>query len=280
MDKYVLPVFKDRPLDQISRVDLQRFFNRLPGVPLAESSIAKIKIVLSGVLNLAVRDGIIPSNPCEFVRIAAVPEPEKRALTFEEVATLIDSAPKNLKPFVILTAFGLRIGEACGATRHGTKDRVLRVRQQVLQPKGGAQLSPKLKTPQSKRDLPLPSRVWDEILGCGQVSGVFLCSDAKGGYMLPSNAYDDFKDLVTAVGLEPLSPHEMRHTFISLLELELECPGPIVDELAGRKRSDYRHASQEQKTRWLDTFWKQIEAARVARKTSGEGLGLDQASTG
>src|SRR4051812_14072787 len=57
MDKYVLKTFKNTLLTDINRADLQKFFNALPLVPLAASSIAKIRIVLSCVLNLAVRDG-------------------------------------------------------------------------------------------------------------------------------------------------------------------------------------------------------------------------------
>jgi integrase len=141
MDIHVLPEFGEKFLGEIKRPELQRFFNRLLR-KMKTSSVDKVKIVLSGVFNLAVADEVIATNPCRYVKLPTPEAPEKIALTYEQLARLYHHAKPELRVILQLCACagGLRIGEACGTSRMQlTSDDVLHVRQQVLQlPRGRA----------------------------------------------------------------------------------------------------------------------------------------------
>jgi len=258
MDKYILPAFGHRDLNSLTRAEFQAFFNHLP---LGVSSKKRVRIVFSGVLNLAEVDEVIQRNRLSGVRLPTAPKPNKTALDFEELQALIDASDDLVKPFVLLCALGLRAGEALGVTRAHVGDSI-QVRQQVLQPKGGCVVTKTLKTPQSRRDLPIPPELRDLILNCNQVSGIFVCSDSKGGYLTPNNAARELERARIKAGIRRITPHELRHTFQSLLENELHCPRPIVNALMGKTDtgvgSEYNHVMPRQMAQWIDTYWSRL----------------------
>jgi integrase len=220
------------------------------------------------VMNLAESDEIITKNPISRVRLPRAEKPDKTALTFEELSALIAASHDAIRPFVLLGALGLRAGEALGVTFAHVGDD-LRVRQQVLQPKGGCKLVETLKTPQSRRDIPIPASFREALLGCNQVSGIYVCSDSKGGYLTPNNASRELEIAVTKAGIRRITPHELRHTFISLMENELEAPAAIVACLAGRvyagPNAGYSHSHRRQLAKWINAFWDKCQPGAVVQ---------------
>lgn len=259
MDGYILPEFGHREIDGITRQEFQRFFNSLLS-KMKVASIKRMKIVLSGVYNLAEDDEVVSKNPVRRVRLPISEEPDKTALTFEQLRTLLDSAHDLAKPVIILGGCcGLRLGEICGQTRNFDGN-LMKVRQQILQPKGGCVISRTLKTPQSKRDIPLPEGL-KAILGG---DSLYLAPNTQGGYLTPNNATRELKIACEKVGLK-ITPHELRHTFISLMENELEAPPAIVACLAGRKyqgeNAGYSHTHRKQLEKWMARFWERTSTS-------------------
>ncbi len=260
MDGYVLPAFGERDIRTIKRVDLQMFFNDV-GKGLKTSSVAKMKIVLSGVFRLAMADELLLLNPCTFVRLPRADRVLKTALSMEELKLLLDSSHSPVKPFVILAGCcGLRLGEAVGVMRGAiNRDGVLRVDQQVQQLKGGCTISTKLKTDHSYRDIPLPFSLRKSLLECGQVSDIWICSNSLGGYITPKNVSRELRTACQNAGIGIVTPHELRHTFISLMDNEVEAPRTVVMSLAGHApqttTDGYSHEKAEQKLRWMERFW-------------------------
>lgn len=266
MDKYILPEMGHRDIRELKRAELQVFFNKISR-DLKASSLEKVKIVMSGVMRLAVADEVITVNPVTFVRIARKDPVEKTALSFQELNALLNASRPLIKPFVILAGcLGLRLGEAVGVTRGAiSRNRVLSVRQQVQQLKGGCTISNKLKTDQSRRDIPLPEAIYDALMGCQQVSDIWVCSDSVGGFVKPKNITRELKAACLAAGVPIVSPHELRHTFISLMDNEVEAPRTVVMALAGHVAQSttdgYSHVKNEQKLRWVEKFWDQVSTA-------------------
>lgn len=259
MDKHILPTLGDRDITEITRAELQSLFNKL-GRTMKASSLHRVKIVVSGIFNLAEADDVIAKNPARGVRLPTPLDPGKTALSPEELWQLISASSDRIRPFLILTGLcGLRAGEALAVTRSQIRDGVLSVTQQVLQPKGGCTITPVLKTPQSRRQIPLPKEMEAMLLGCNQVSAVFVCSDMKGGYMTPNNAARELEELIALAKVPRVTPHELRHTFISILENTLECPTGIVAALAGKVGTSvtaaYNHAAGSQKVKWMNRLW-------------------------
>ncbi|MBS1714612.1 MAG: site-specific integrase [Armatimonadetes bacterium] len=266
MDKHVLPEFGHRDIRDLKRPELQQHFNRLSR-DMKASSLEKVKIVFSGVMRLAMADEIIASNPLAFVRLPAKDPVEKTVLSLYELKCLVDASGRLVKPFVILAGCaGLRLGEAVGVTRAAvSREGVLAVRQQVLQLKGRCEVTNKLKTDHSRRDIPLPSAMREALLDCSQVSDIWVCSDTKGGYVKPKNITRELKAACKAAGVPEVSPHELRHTFISTMDAELEAPRSVVMALAGHAKQTitdgYSHVKTEQKLRWMERFWTQMSTA-------------------
>lgn len=266
MDKYVLPELGHRDIRELKRPELQLFFNGT-SKSMKASSAGKVKIVLSGILRLAMADEVIASNPLAFVRLPPKDTVEKTALTFDELKALIAASGPLVRPFVILAGgAGLRLGEALGVTRAAiSKDGVLSVRQQVLQLKGRCDVSQSLKTSNSRREIPIPEGMLAALLVADQVSGIWVCSDSKGGYVRPKNITRELTAACSTAGVPRVSPHELRHTFISLMDNEVEAPRTVVMALAGhsaRSTTDgYSHVKVEQKRRWMERFWDQVSTA-------------------
>lgn len=272
MDKYVLPDFGERDIRVIKRPELLIFFNKV-GRSLKASTVARMKIVLSGVFRLAMADEVIVTNPVQFVRL---PEPDrvvKTALTFEELNRLITTAQPLAKPFVILAGgCGLRLGEAVGVTRKAiSKAGVLTVSQQVQQMKRGCVISPKLKTEHSYRDVPLPEPLREMLHSCEQVSDIWICSDSKGGYVKPKNITRELRIACERAEVPVVSPHELRHTFISLMDNEVEAPRTVVMALAGHAPQSttdgYSHVKMEQKLRWMERYWERLTSVETTSKS-------------
>ncbi|MBS1722963.1 MAG: site-specific integrase [Armatimonadetes bacterium] len=266
MDKYVLPEFGHRDIRELKRPELQLFFNRL-NRSMKASSVAKLKIVFSGVLRLAMADELIPSNPLAFVRLPTPDRVVKTALSFYELQSLLGASGPLIKPFVILAGCaGLRLGEAVGVTRAAiSRDGVLSVRQQVQQMKARCEVSPRLKTSNSYREIPIPKPMLEALLECGQVSDIWVCSDSKGGYIRPKNITRELRLACERAEVPVVSPHELRHTFISLMDNEVEAPRTVVMALAGHAAQSttdgYSHVKNEQKLRHMGRFWTQMSTA-------------------
>lgn len=285
MDGYILPKFGHRRMDELTRAEFQTFFN---GLPMKTSSKRRVKIVASCVFNLAEADEAITRNPVRLVRLPQDDKVDKTALTFEQLGLLVNNAKGLEIPVAILCACGLRIGEACAPSRADFQGNLFRLRYQILQNKGGCVRTSKLKTPQSERDIPIPKEVLLRLLDCGQVSGIYVASDRKGGYLTPNNAARLLAGLQERVGLGEyedrrgkrvfiplITPHEWRHTFISLLENELEAPDAIVASLAGRKHegknAGYSHTHRTQLEKWMIRFWDRVSTSGVAQTVAQEG---------
>lgn len=60
-------------------------------------------------------------------------------------------------------------------------------------------------------------------------------------------------------GIGRVTPHELRHTFISLMENEIEAPRTVVEELSGKSKGKgvgaYSKAAMSRKLAWMEKFW-------------------------
>lgn len=265
MDKYILPWFAGEDIRTITRASLQNHFNRNLG-NLSPSSRNKVKIVLSGILNLAEQDEIIPRNPASTIRLPAPTEPVKQALSPLELRQLIDSSRGQVRSFILLSGLcGLRIGEACAVTTADIHEGILHVENQVLQPPGGPHVTSTLKTPQSKRRIALPAALEAELVS-GREAFVIQQSRTRTTrlFCTPSNVARELKRHQAEKGLKDVSPHELRHTFISILENDLGCPQNLVLELAGKARvNSYSHGREELHREWMSKLWETVMNATV-----------------
>lgn len=116
----ILPYFKDKPINQITPVDIRAWQNILLNSGYKETYLRGLHEQLSIILNFAVKYYHLPQNPCR----AAGPIGEKKAhrvdfWTQQEFDKFIEQvqAPRCSVAFKVLYYTGLRIGELLALTR-------------------------------------------------------------------------------------------------------------------------------------------------------------------
>ena len=119
---YIRPVFGKVKISKIKYSDVKSFyFSIIKDKNLSFSSVCGINIVLNAIFKLAVRDGIIRTNPCENIlpefRGVAKKAEKVYALTVEEQNKFIDYVSNSdvyrhyLPIFAVMLGTGCRIGE-------------------------------------------------------------------------------------------------------------------------------------------------------------------------
>lgn len=80
-----------------------------------------------------------------------------------------------------------------------------------------------------------------------------------GGYLTPNNATRELYAACEKAKIGKVTPHELRHTFISLMENELECPRPIIQEIVGHAKKGvtggYSKSNMAQKLKWMSRYF-------------------------
>jgi integrase len=110
--KWIKPRWGSRYLDEVKAVDVEAWLRRLP---IARSSRAKIRSILSILFNHACRYELFDRNPMRFVRQGAKRRSAPNVLTAAEIKALVDHLPLRERTLVLLAAAtGLRQSELFG----------------------------------------------------------------------------------------------------------------------------------------------------------------------
>lgn len=185
--------------------------------PLGESSLRKVMIVLHGVMETAVEERIIPSNPVRMKDAPSQRATQRRYLSVAELDRLRDAMPSAAARLVVdtLSRTGVRPGEAFGF-QVGDLDPMrgrLRVSRDV-DAQGGADDT---KTGRH-RDVPAGGDLLLDLEnaaeGRGREEWLLQMPDGRGW------TRDRWRPIwdaaTTAVGLDGLDTYELRHTAASL----------------------------------------------------------------
>lgn len=194
--------FQQRPLDKITAIEWQKFFNEL-----AEQYPRKctaVYTIINDAYKKALRNKIIKENPLEIVEVKSVKRRPSRALTHDEEQRFVAACREDPHGALYLCCLyqGLRIGEAAALDAEDVdfEARTLTISKSV--DRDGTIGAPKTET--SKRIMPLFART-AEILP-RQDSGK-LFNFSKGTYQNFMNK------LCKKLQLNGISVHSLRHTF-------------------------------------------------------------------
>ena len=113
---HIIPKLGDIRIADLTRGHLTAYFDSLAGMSV--NTMKKHRVIIRGVLEEAVWDGIIPTNVADRVKLPK-PQPfEGKALTEEEVGELLrkaETVPEPMRAAVTLAViYGLRRSEICG----------------------------------------------------------------------------------------------------------------------------------------------------------------------
>jgi integrase len=269
LDAHIYPTFGDTAVTAITPAAVRGWH-----ADLARSKGSKVKDrptarahaygLLRTILNTAVADDLIPSNPCR-VRGGGQAKRVKRIrpATLAELTALVDAMPERYRVMVLLASWcGLRFGELAELRRHDVDltNGVIHVRRGMVRAKAddpsGAKLVLLVKGPKSdagRRDVTIPPHllpaVADHVKRHAQVGAQGLLFPAgHGGHLVPSTLYRVFYPARDAAGRPDLRFHDLRHTGATLAA----ATGATLAELMARLGHStpgaamrYQHASAD-----------------------------------
>jgi len=101
-------------LTSLTAADVQRFLDARVAEGRAPMTVSLEVRIIRGALNVARRQGLIPTNPAEAVELPDAKGMERNPFTATEVAMLVDTAQKEWRTLIMLAYFtGARLGDCC-----------------------------------------------------------------------------------------------------------------------------------------------------------------------
>jgi len=225
--RHVVPFFGARPVDRISRWDVEAFATALEREGLAPNSRINTLNLLGSTFDLAVRRGWAVTNPVRGVQRprGGSADPDIRYLTMEEVDAVLRAVPDDelgrVERVLYLAAVmtGMRRGELLGL-RWGDIDweaRRIRVRRNYVRGEFGPP-----KSRRSSRSVPLTDRLAGELQR--HYDRAPLQADEDLVFAHPQSRKDEtpldgsrvlkrFKAALRRAGVREVRFHDLRHTF-------------------------------------------------------------------
>ncbi|MCX5092637.1 site-specific integrase [Streptomyces sp. NBC_00365] len=226
--RYVYPVWEKRAIGTIKPGDVQSWVASLGATHhLAASTSRTVFNTVNAVFRAAVRDRVIPDNPCTGAKLPSVPHKRVVPLAVNQVRQLAEEIPGRYRGLVLLGAStGLRPGELFGLQlRHvDLLHATVAVEQQIQQTaKHGVYVGPP-KTARSHRTVPLPKMAVAALkvhLRDFPVDGSegWLFTAPQGGPVVYTHFMDGaWRPACAKAGIpKGVGPHALRHHYASLL---------------------------------------------------------------
>src|SRR6266513_882309 len=220
LHRHLLPVFGDRPLCDIRRVDIQRFVTeKMTRQNFSWQTAVHLRNLMSGTLERAVEWGYLEANPGRRIKVPPMQRRRKTVvLSLEQLAALLQSLEEPVRMLAITVAMtGLRIGEVL-ALRWKNVDlekSLIHVREAVYE---GNLSSPKSKS--SIRDIPIGPSLKQSLSERRTTAAAeaFVFASRNGTPMDSHNLLGRvLKPACKRVGLPSISWHSFRHIHATLL---------------------------------------------------------------
>ena len=230
VDRYLLPRWRDTPLDEIRYHELEDFYLALRkgggkgGRPLAAGTVGKAASLMHAILEDEVRAKRLRANPAADVPVPRDEEgPVMQFLNPEQISELADAIAPRWRALVLTGCYtGLRIGEAF-ALRAGAVDlerRRIHVVESATEVEGKIHVAPTTKTKAGRRTVPFPAALVDELTAqlarCDHPDDLVFPNTIGTWQGLSSFRSRVWRPATRAAGVGRLRIHDMRHTAVSL----------------------------------------------------------------
>ena len=280
IEHHIIPVIGAIKLKQLSSIHIQRMYNdlkengRMPrgakqnDKPLSNTFVRRVHAVLQAALKQAVKERLIPYNPCENCRIPPKDKKEMTILPPEKIGRYLQEAEKYgvLPMFYLELSSGLRRGELLALLWKdlNVKGRTLSVTKSVCRIDHRLVVS-QPKTKNSLRLLTLPESTVQILVEEHEKhpDNPYMFPSPKTGEMLDPASFRAMHDrILEAIGAEHVRFHDMRHTFATLA-LKNGVDVRTLSEMlghysAGFTLSTYVHSTPSMRVQAADTIGQMI----------------------
>ena len=226
-EKYILPYFKDRILEEVVYEDVRSFVSELrnvkTGKALSPNTMHGIVNILVKFFEYCVTNEIVITNPCNLVvlpkrkskrKITVFTEEERR-----EIIRALEEEARS-KSFLILVALhtGMRIGELCSLKWQcvDMKSRQIRVKttnRRIMKNSKTEVLTTSPKTEDSIREIPITPCVMDYLLQLSKLNSEYVFPKSNGNRYDVRGIQKYFGLLTRRHGIQEKNFHTLRHTF-------------------------------------------------------------------
>jgi len=251
MKRYVRPTIGKKQLSKIKPLDIQAVYSEMLGKGLSPRTVRYAHAILSSALKQAVKLQILAINPASMADLPQNHRKEMKALSPEEAQRFL-SAAKEDKWYVIFSlaiTTGMRPEEYLGLQWKDVdfnKATATVQRALVWKRKGGGWSLQEPKTSQSRRTIPLPTSVLNELkihrkgqleerlsLGQAYQNSDFVFATEIGTPILTSNlTRRHYKPILKKAELsEKIRLYDLRHSCATLLLSSGISPKVIAERL-------------------------------------------------
>jgi len=235
LDNHVLPRWGKVKIGRITRADVDKWIAELSedgasvrkkGGSLAPGTVEKVYQVFRKIIAAAYDDGRIGRLPCP--EHPPIPRKKRKAVRFldeGQVSTLADKFHRRYEAMVYVGAYGgFRIGELCALRVDDVDwDRgTIRVDEGLTDVNGFVEFEDP-KTERAFRTVPMADLALEHLeshidaLVDADDQRALLFTSPEGGILRPTNwRARFFNPAAKAAKLQPLTPHDLRHTAASL----------------------------------------------------------------
>ena len=243
VNNYILPSIGRRTVGSITRSDVQRVIAACP----TDKTARKVRATLHTLLQYAVYDGLIESNPAagQFRYRQSLSRRKEYGIIltrFSEHREFLENVKDSnvWGMYVLGLCFGLRKGEILGLEWSDVdlEKRVIRIKQTVTSAAGSVEIHPP-KTPRGNRTIPMTDFAHDAlkvIEGTKMEGSRYVVTNKAGSMMKPSLASSRIKDYFEKhPELPRVTLFTCRHSFITACFRENINPATI-QAWAGHER--------------------------------------------
>lgn len=236
LNSHILPVFSEKELKDITKYDLQSFFNSKSN--LAKDTVNHMKICLNFILESAIDDNIIRENPMRKVNITHKSEKhDVKAMSLDEQKAFIKALEGTRYRLMFLTLLytGLRIGECSALLWSDYDGETIKVSKSygktyIYGEKRKAEYVVSNTKTKNIRHVPVPPFLQDELNAVKSDGLMFTTLD--GGYVKQPFLFTTCARICKKANIANFSPHDLRHTYATRL-LELNKSPKVVQTLLG-----------------------------------------------
>ncbi|MGH9574553.1 MAG: tyrosine-type recombinase/integrase, partial [Candidatus Acidiferrales bacterium] len=285
----LVPFFGELPLDKINPFEVERYKQKRLKDGVKKSSINREIGLLKSMLKTAVEWELTDKNAAKDAKLFKLDDPlPDRVLSHEEETKLLAACDESelryraphLKSIILIALYtGLRRGE------------ILRLKWADIDFNDNVLIVRKSKTTSGKgRRVGLNSLLRQRLrLSVGQAHGEWVFPSPRR-FQKPEeperhigDVKNAFRRAVRLSGIEPITFHQLRHTFCSRLA-DAGIPMPVIQDLAGHASiimtRRYTHPSDELKQKAVEVLLNGRNQAESATESATERFKVSEAKTG
>ena len=214
---HVSPRWAAIPVSGVQFSDVQNWVSNIDG---GATKVIRAYGVLAAILDVAVRDRRILSNPARGVKLPRKTHKEQRYLSHQQLHDLASASGHHQALILFLGYTGLRWGEAVGLRVRDIDLVRRRVNVEVNAVEVGGAIVVGTPKTHKRRSVAFPAFLGDELRKCAHGRGpeALVFPSVNGDYLRRATRRERswFTTALSTAGIDAMTVHDLRHTAASL----------------------------------------------------------------